>query len=147
LTIRLTNDSGKAVSFVGLVLLFTRTEDQKPGIPAGWPFEYGLDPFDSIEDPTPLAQFEDVLPGNDLEIELSDREYEEIKSFLRGIQFPGSIRQLEVRIIKIGFSDGTAWNNGYLFRRDPKNTKGPLRMGSNRRPAPNSNSDPSSPRT
>jgi hypothetical protein len=126
LTVRLTNDSGKTVTFVSIELTFRRADDQGTGLPVGWPFEYGLDPFDSTEDPAPLPQFSPIPPGGDIEITLSDREYEELRSALREDQFPESIKKIELRVMKIGFNDDTAWNAGYMFRRDPKNMKGPL---------------------
>lgn len=126
LTIRLGNDSGRTVTFVSIELIFRRTDDQGAGLPVAWPFEYGLDPFDSTEDPALLPQFGPIPPGGDLEITLSDREYEEIRSSLREAQFPESIKKIELRVMKIGFNDGTAWNAGYMFRRDPKDIKGPL---------------------
>lgn len=40
---------------------------------------------------------------------------------------PTSIKKVEMRVLKIGFDDGTAWNAGYMFRRDPKNMREPLK--------------------
>src|SRR5688572_2581330 len=58
--------------------------------------------------------------------QLSDREYEEVRSYLREVQFP-NVKKIELRVIKIGFGDGTAWNAGYLFRREPNSIQSPLK--------------------
>lgn len=123
LTIRLTNNSGKAVTFVGIELVFWRTEDQSTGLPAAWPLRKGLDPFSS--DSTP-DQPEIASPNADLEIVLSDAQYDDIKRFLKDVEFPETIKKVEIQIVKIGFSDGTAWN-GRMYRRDPKSLNGPTR--------------------
>ena len=50
---------------------------------------------------------------------LSDFEYDEVKSFLKDAGFPSSVKKAELRVIKVGFSDGTAWNSGRVYRRSP----------------------------
>ena len=124
LEVHIRNDSPKSVSYVGLELLFRRTKDQEEGIPAGWPFNYGSDPFryESAES-MPASQVAPILPGRTVAIVLSDMEYDEIKSALKDIPFPRS-KRLELRVIKLGFGDGTAWNVGQTYRRDPNGYRG-----------------------
>src|SRR5207247_8283868 len=120
LEIHAVNESAKTVTYIGIELTFRRTEDQERGMPAGWPFEYGLDPFwFEHKESMPPPQVEAVLPGRSVTILLSDKQYDEIKSFLKSIGFPNSVKRLEVRVIKIGFSDGTAWNAGRIYQRLP----------------------------
>lgn len=120
LTIQVLNDSGKTVTYIGMQLSFRRTDDQEKGLPAIWPVAYGVDPF-RYEDweSMPKPQGVRVLSGSTVEIALSDLEYDEIKSFLRDIGFPSSVKKAELRVIKVGFSDGTAWNSGRVYSRDP----------------------------
>lgn len=124
LTIQILNDSGKTVTFVGMQLCFRRTDDQEKGLPAAWPFDYGVDPF-WYEDAKsmPKSQGVEVSPGSTVEMGLSDLEYDEVKSFLRDAGFPTSIKQVELSIVKVAFSDGTAWNSGRVYRRDPSAPK------------------------
>lgn len=79
LTIRLANNSEKTVTFIGMELIFRRTEDQSPGLPAAWPLRKGVDPFliDSENGPD-QPEVELALPGRDLEFVLSDTQYDEI---------------------------------------------------------------------
>jgi hypothetical protein len=124
LKIQVLNNSDKTVTYIGLELTFRRTEDQAKGLPAGWDFDYGLDPFrfESVES-MPPSQVEFVLPGATAEISISDGEYDAIRSFLKGAGFPDSVKRVDLRVIKIGFRDGSAWNAGRLYRRDPKSFK------------------------
>lgn len=127
LTVQVANQSGKTITFIGIELTFFRGDDQAPGLPVSWPFEYGLDPFDSDDAAVPHSRFRSIQPGEKIDIILLDREYEEIKKGLRETHFPTSIKKVEMRVLKIGFDDGTAWNAGYMFRRDPKNMREPLK--------------------
>jgi hypothetical protein len=83
-------------------------------------FGYGVDPFwyqnaESI----PKSEEVQLLPGSTVDIALSDFEYDQIRSFLRDIDFPSSVKKADLSVIKVGFSDGTAWNSGRVYRRDP----------------------------
>ena len=124
LEIHVVNDSNKTVTYLGMELKFRPTKDQANGLPAVWPFDYGLDPFwFENEDSMPPRQVKPVLPGSTVMVALSDREYDEIKGFLLHAGFPSNLRRLEVRVIKIGFSDGSAWNAGRIYRRLPQRFK------------------------
>ncbi len=127
LTLRVANHSDKAITYVGVQLIFRRTEDQESGFPAVWPVEYGYDPFGNSGDGIALPRVAPILAGTDAELTLSETEYNEVKRFLTEAGFPASRKRLELDIIKVGFNDGTAWNNGQMFRRDPSSVGGPLK--------------------
>lgn len=128
LILRVVNRSDKTVTYVGIQLIFRRTEDQESGLPAAWPINYGFDPFKlNPGESSPLPEVAPILAGADVEIGLSEVEDNEVKRFLAEAGFPASRKRLELDIIKIGFSDGTAWNNGQMFRRDPNSLGGPLK--------------------
>lgn len=124
LEVHIRNDSPKVVSYIGMELLFRRTNDQEQGLPAGWPFNYGPDPlrYESAES-MPPSQVAPILPGKTVAMVLSDREYDEIKNFLKDIPFPKT-KRLELRVTKIGFGDGTRWSAGRIYRRDPNGYRG-----------------------
>lgn len=128
LTLRVNNRSEKTVTYVGVQLTFTRTEDQERGYPAGWMLNYGFNPFHvDPGESIPPPQIEPILPGGSREIVVSDHEYNELQKFLAAAKFPTSHKRLELDLIVVGFSDGTAWNNGLMFRRDPTSLNGPLK--------------------
>jgi hypothetical protein len=128
LALRVVNRSDKTVTYVGIQLIFRRTEDQESGLPVAWPLNYGFNPFDlNPGDSFPPPEVAPILAGADSELRLSEAEYEEVKKSLAEIGFPASRKRIELDIIVIGFSDGTAWNNGHMFRRDPNSLGGPLK--------------------
>jgi hypothetical protein len=128
LTLRVVNRSDKTITYVGIQLIFRRTEDQESGLDAVWPLNYGFDPFRlNPGDIIPSPQVAAILAGSEAEIALSEIEYNEVKEFLAEAGFPPSRKRIELDIIKIGFSDGTAWNNGHMFRRDPSSMGSPLK--------------------
>lgn len=122
-TIRVANRSTKSITFVEVFMFFHRTKDQTAGLTAGWPLIVGIDPFP----PRISGQvaMQPVEPGNEIELVVSDIEYAGIKSFLKDVHFPQSVKKVELQIVKIGFDDDTAWNSGYMYRRDPRGADGP----------------------
>lgn len=122
LILNLTNQSGKTVLFVHILITFYRTEDQAPGLPAGWPLKVGIDPF-RPEVPGQIPM-EPVAPGDDMKVALSEIAYNEIKGFLKDVQFPDTIKKVQLEVVRIGFDDHTAWDVGHMYRRDPKGNEG-----------------------
>jgi hypothetical protein len=128
LTLRVTNHSDRTITYVGIQLIFRRTEDQESGLPAGWPLNYGIDPLGlKPGDIIPSPQIAPIPPGGEAEITLGDTEYREVEKFLGMAGFPANRKRLELDITVVGFSDETIWNSGHMFRRDPGSLKGPLK--------------------
>jgi hypothetical protein len=71
LTIKVLNDSGKTISFIGLALSFRRTPDQEKGLPGVWPIHYGVDPFWDQQESMSDTKV-NVLSGKTVEITLSE---------------------------------------------------------------------------
>lgn len=126
LTVRLTNHSAKHVTFVEVLIIFWRTEDQTPGRSAGWPLKAGIDPF-SLELSGQLPM-QPVAPGDETELVLSDAKHGGSKRFLQAFQFPDTIKKVELKVISIGFDDDTAWYSGRMYRRDAREIGGPGRI-------------------
>ena len=120
LRVMLANASGKAVTHVDVEMTFTRPENQKNEPPSVWHLDYGSSPFQ--ENPVasnPTLQVKPILPGDVIELKLDDRSYDIIQDFLRETKYSASIKRIELRVLVIGFEDGTAWNVGHMYRRDP----------------------------
>lgn len=115
------NDSGKIVTYLGIELTFPRDEGQAQGPPGTWSLHYGIDPFwfESAES-MPVSNVSPIKPHGTRTITVSESEYKAIKRFLIDLSL-SNIKLVEVRIIKIGFSDGSAWNVGNTYRRLPQN--------------------------
>lgn len=120
LTIRVRNDSDKPVNFVSLDIQFRWPEAQSRELDLVAPIEYGRNPFvPSEEEFVPEAEL--IFPGQTRDIPLTDRGYDELRSILDNLKFPASIKGVILRVRTVGFSDGTAWDSGSTFRRDPNN--------------------------
>lgn len=121
LELKIRNDSDKTVTYVSVELTFHRPDD----LPASWRLEYGVDPFryDSAES-MPRSEVNPVSPGATIPVALSARETVDLQAFLASVGFRNNGKKLEVRIIKVGFSDGNAWNAGRVYRRNPNAYKG-----------------------
>lgn len=121
LTVKLANASGKSVTYIDVEMTFPRPANQAQRPPAVWHLEYGSSPFQ--EKPVPSyhpLEVKPILPGDTIELNLHDRNYDDVKAFLKDTKYPASIKKIELRVIVIGFSDGTAWNVGRMYRLDPK---------------------------
>jgi hypothetical protein len=127
LSLRAVNRSNKTVTYVGVRLLFRKTQDQTPSIPASFPFDYGLSPL-WLEpgDPTPPPTIAPIAPGQEADIILSDAQHDELKDFLARTGFFPNHKRLELDITVVGFSDETMWNLGKWLKRDPTQLQKPL---------------------
>lgn len=120
LTIRVRNDSDKPVNGVSVYIQFCRPENQAQELDLAAPIFSGPDPFASSEEFS-SPPVEPMLPEQTRDIVLSDEGYESLRTILDKLNYPASIKTVKLRIRAIGFSDGTAWNTGKIFRRDPNN--------------------------
>ncbi len=127
LTLSVSNNSGNTVTSMIIDLHFPRFEDQNQKLPRIYqlPFTeeiwFGQNPF-SEQDVLLSNQPEPIRPGEVREIALSDIQYNNLKETLKKLEFPTSIKSIEVRVSTIGFSDGTVWFGGQIFHRDPNNS-------------------------
>jgi hypothetical protein len=132
LTVRLANASGKTVTSIDVEMTFTRPENQVKEPPAIWHLFYGFSPlWFKPEETIPPPQVKPILPGDTTEITLLDKDFEGLNLFLKQTKYAASIKKIELRVIAIGFSDGTVWN-GRMLRRDPKAPKGWIPIESER---------------
>lgn len=127
LTVQVTNKSNTAVTSIHLELVFPRSKDEPTGVAAAWPLRKGVDPFISeFTNEADSVEVELAPPGGQLELALSDMQYEQIVEFLQENNFPFPPKRLEIQVLTIGFADGTAWN-GRMYRKDPTYSDGPLK--------------------
>jgi hypothetical protein len=126
LTLELANASGKTVTFVKVQMVFPHPEraQNKPG--AAIFLEYGDNPFNYVSaDAMPSPKVRPVLPGDYVELALSEEKYEMIRPLLASAGLPDN-DNLEIRISAIGFSDGTAYSSGQVVQRNGKGGWAPL---------------------
>lgn len=121
LAVSVTNDTDKAILSIQLDVFFLKPtrQAQEPPYAYLYRLEYGADPFwfkpgEEYETDKPP-----IPPGRAVEIVLSADEYDHVKASLSELGYPVGQKGIEVRISSIGFTDGTAWNCGTYYRRDP----------------------------
>jgi hypothetical protein len=119
LTIRVRNDSDKPVNYVNIDLQFRHPEHQSWEFDLLAPHEYGRSPFTPPEQEFPHAA-EPIFPGQTRDIPLTDENYDALMRELDRLKYP-AIKEVILRVRAVGFSDGTAWDSGNIFRHDPNN--------------------------
>ena len=119
------NASDKVINHIRVEMLF-RPEGESKQLPAGWSLSYGHNPFHyKNQDAIPTANsVASVLPEREIELKLSDEEFENLKTFLNKAGFPENIHVVEIRVDTVGFIDGTAWLTGKMLKRDPDSPVG-----------------------
>lgn len=129
LAVRVKNTSGKAIVYLRVELFFPRDKSYIPAdprdpmqtVPYGDSIGYGGREI-YMPDSPPLG-LPPIAPGEHIELELSDRHYQYIRITLAQLNYPATIKQIQVRPEVVYFEDGTFWQAGAWYQRDPKNPK------------------------
>ncbi|MGI9104716.1 MAG: hypothetical protein ACR2G4_00550 [Pyrinomonadaceae bacterium] len=119
------NTSGKPVTYVRVGLSFPRPENHETSKenPYGESLEYGINPL-VTEGVEVTNQIQAIAPGKSIELMMPDEAYDGTKALLNELKFPENIKRVKVMVEAVGFEDGTAWNGGRFWRRDPTSPKG-----------------------
>ncbi|HYG09972.1 MAG TPA: hypothetical protein VD835_08510 [Pyrinomonadaceae bacterium] len=119
------NSSGKPVTYVRVGLSFPRPENHETSkeSPYGESLEYGVNPV-ATEGVEAANQIQAIAPGKSIELMMPDEAYEGTKALLKELKFPENIKRVKVMVEAVGFEDGTTWNGGRFWRRDPASPKG-----------------------
>jgi hypothetical protein len=123
------NSSGKPVTYVRVGLSFPRPENHETSKenPYGESLEYGVNPLvtEGVEIASPVQA---ISPGKSIELVMPDEAYEGTRALLNELKFPENIKRVKVMVEAVGFEDGTAWNGGRFWRRDPALRKAGVRL-------------------
>lgn len=125
LKITVENTSDKPVTYVRVGLSFPRPENHETSKekPYGESLEYGVNPFAS-EGVEVFNQVQAIAPGKHIELTMPDESYAGTKALLKELKFPEHIKRVIILVETVGFEDGTAWNGGQFWRRDPASPRG-----------------------
>jgi hypothetical protein len=126
LKVSIKNSSGKAITYISIEMFFPRenspvlaqSHDPMQTLPYAYTLGYGWKI--NMSDAPPVG-FKPTAPDKQIDLELSDRQYLEIKTALAQIGFPASIKNIRIRPEAVHFEDGTFWESGAWFKRDPNN--------------------------
>ena len=118
LTIRVRNDSEKPVTHISLRIRFLRPEGQENELDFVEPLNYGESPIPFPNGHVPFNPVKPIMPGESIELKLSDEDYDEIRVLLKNSKYPPSIKKLKVTVSMLGFNDGTIWMGGKRYELD-----------------------------
>ena len=119
--VSVTNTSGKNITHVDVSLRFLRPEDDETSDDPSFVehLSYGPSPIlpksEIMKHPPKL-----IMPGETIELVLTDEAFESIKRILKRFKYPDSVKTIELMLVDVGFDDDTRWS-GQMFRRDPDN--------------------------
>jgi hypothetical protein len=119
LIIKVENSSGKNITYINIEISFERPQDNdtihEP------PLVHSLTYGSRISLTGNPAQFEvnRLVPGETVDLVLSDIKYDRLKTILNKLKYPPSIKHLQMYIGEVIFDDNTSWSAGHMFRRDP----------------------------
>jgi len=125
-TISVQNISAKTVNSIVIEAILRRPDEPESSRPSPMTyyhqFHFGPDPFFpeyALRDKTKV-----IKPGETVNLNLSDSDYEDIKRALKQLKYPASLKRVELMIHTVGFEDGTIWSGGSWFYRDPDDPNG-----------------------
>jgi hypothetical protein len=133
LTVNVTNVSGKIITYVSIDFTFSRPEEgetaqQPPFIDS---LTYGNSPFldrETLQAFPPPPPPPPLLPGESIDLTLSEESYSSIRRSLTKLKYPASIKRIMMVIRDIGFDDGTVWTMGHRYRPNPDDPEHPIEL-------------------
>lgn len=115
LTLYVRNDSEKPINYIGLSIRFPRPKGQSSELDFVEPLEYGESPIPYQDGRTPINTAEPILPGANVELRLTDEDYNEVKALLTESRYPRAIKKIRVTVQMLGFADGSLWMAGKRY--------------------------------
>jgi hypothetical protein len=115
------NRTSKTISSVVITMIFHRPENHKTSNdpPYVYTLHFSANPF------FPEYELRDkskvIKPGESIDIAVSDEDYRQNNIFLRQVEYPASIKRVELVLDTVGYEDGTIWSGGTMFKHDPNN--------------------------
>lgn len=125
LTVTVRNDAEQPVTHIVLNLLFPRPKGQEGELDFVEVLSYGESPIPYEDGRGPPGPAKPVMPGESIELQLSDASYDGLRAVLAEANFPRNIKRLKVDVTMLGFGDGTVWIGGKRYELD-RNRPGKL---------------------
>lgn len=116
LTFRVKSNATKPITYLELELDVLKSEHSRDTV--GIDLVYGrMPPLPGANNDAPAAKT--INPGEEVELSLSDSQYDTFMELLRRNRGSTAFDKLQVRTGRIVFDDGTMWYNGQTLTRDP----------------------------
>jgi len=123
-TVTVVNNHNKTITAMSIDMVFRRDPGDSRR-PAAWTLPFGPDPFSPEyhqRDPNKV-----IKAGETADIQISPENYRLLIGFLKQLEFPLNIGQVELVIAAVGFEDGTAFYRGTFYVQDPNNPNDPTK--------------------
>jgi hypothetical protein len=121
LTVTVRNAAEQPITHISLKLLFPRPKGQEGELDFLERLDYGESPIPSEDGRVPVNSARAIMPGESVDIQLSDEVYDSLRALLKESKFPPSIKKIKVDVAMLGFSDGTIWIAGKRYELDKNN--------------------------
>lgn len=133
LSVNVTNVSGKVITYVDISFTFARPEEGETAKQPAFveSLTYGISPFldrETLQASPPPPPPPPLLPGESIDLSLSDESYSNIRRILTKLKYPSSIKRITMVIDNIGFDDGTVWTVGHRYRFNPDDPEHPIEL-------------------
>lgn len=121
LRITVRNESQKPITHISLNVRFPRPKGQENELDFVETLKYGESPIPTKDGQLLLSSAEPVPPGESRGLSLPDDEYDTLRALLRDSNYPPNVKKIKVYVTLLGFSDGTIWMAGKMYRLDMGN--------------------------
>lgn len=119
MTLTIRNTSNKPIVYLEISLDFPRPENQSPDqyLPFMSALRYGYYPV--LNAPLPPDAPSPLMPDEKAELKLTDADYNSLMATLKALDYPASLKRIELTVSTVIFNDDTGWRLGTPTRRDP----------------------------
>jgi hypothetical protein len=125
LKITVRNRSEKPITHISLKLHFPRPKGQENELDFVETLNYGESPIPDKDGQIPFNTVRAIVPGESIELKLSDEMYNSLRLLLDDSKYPSMIKKMRVYVSILGFNDGSLWMAGRTYEVD-KNNPGKL---------------------
>lgn len=115
LTVTVRNNSNQPITHLALRLRFPRPKGQEGKVDFVEPLVYGESPIPDSAGIVPTNTARPVMPGESVEIRLSDEDFYAVREELKASRYPPSIKKIRLSVLMIGFNDGMVWIGGKRY--------------------------------
>lgn len=121
LELNIRNKSGKSITHIKIDIRFPRPQGQQQKLDFVTSLTYGESPLPSKDGQFLSNLAKPLMPEENIELKLSEDDYNRIRDSLKELGYPLSIRKIKVYVTTIGFNDDTVWMADRIYKIDRNN--------------------------
>ena len=119
MTVNIQNTSNKPIVYLEISLDFPRPENQSSEQPPPFQSSLRYGSYAVMNSPLPPDAPALLMPNERAELKLTDQDYDSLIATLKQLDYPASLKKIELTISTVIFNDDTGWRLGTPIRRDP----------------------------